>query len=267
MPAAPSAELKTVEEPSQWPLRERRLVLGLLAALVVIKLCYVFTLAVNSDEPQHLHVAWGWTQGQVQYRDFFDNHTPLFHLLSAPLVAVIDERANILVWMRLAMLPLYAVSLGCVFWLGARLYSRRVGMWAAFLGGTCPVFLALSTQYRADILWMTVWFVTFAVALTGRFTTRRAFAVGLLLGITFCVSLKTSLLLVSLLGAVGAALCFLPPQERRRMLAQSAGKVFLALCGLCAVPLALLGYFKWQHALQALSYCVVSHNTLPRIQT
>lgn len=42
--------------------------------LVAIRVWCAFTPGVNSDEPQHLHVVWELTQGQVPYRDVFDNH-------------------------------------------------------------------------------------------------------------------------------------------------------------------------------------------------
>ena len=47
----------------------------------------------DSDEPQHLHVIWGWVHGFVQYRDLFDNHMPLFQIVLAPVVAL-NRRAR-----------------------------------------------------------------------------------------------------------------------------------------------------------------------------
>ena len=69
---------------------------------------------MDSDEPQHLHVVWNWSQGRVAYRDFFDNHTPLFHLLMAPLLCLLGERADILNVMRLFVIPFYLVSIWAV---------------------------------------------------------------------------------------------------------------------------------------------------------
>ena len=37
---------------------------------------YVLHHRVNTDEPQHLHVAWSVAQGLLPYRDVFDNHSP-----------------------------------------------------------------------------------------------------------------------------------------------------------------------------------------------
>jgi hypothetical protein len=77
------------------------------AALLVLRIYCALTLPTNSDEPQHLHVVWAWTEGLLPYRDVFDNHAPLFQLLCAPLLAWLGERAAIVARMRLSMIPLY----------------------------------------------------------------------------------------------------------------------------------------------------------------
>src|SRR5437867_8262905 len=119
---------------------ERLILLGLGAALGVLRLVYTYASTVDSDEPQHLHVAWAWTKGLLPYRDIFDNHAPLFHLLSAPLVALVGENARILLFMRLAMIPVFAGCLWGSYILGRRLFGARAGWWAALLCGLSPTF-------------------------------------------------------------------------------------------------------------------------------
>src|SRR6266849_9837833 len=72
----------------------------LFALLVALSIANVLHRDFNSDEPQHVHIIWGWTHGLVQYRDLFDNHMPLCHLLFAPLCALIRDRATSLFLMR-----------------------------------------------------------------------------------------------------------------------------------------------------------------------
>src|SRR5258708_36042388 len=87
----------------------------------------------DSDEPQHLHVAWGWTAGLVQYRDLFDNHAPLFHILMAPILRLVGERPDVLLYMRTPMLLLLAVDIWGTYVLSRLMYSSRVGAWEARL--------------------------------------------------------------------------------------------------------------------------------------
>src|SRR5262247_3871022 len=94
MPVA--ATLKRAATDSLHPA-ERWTLAALPAAMLGLRLPYVFAYPFDSDEPQHLHVAWAWTRGLLQYRDVFDNHAPLFHMLSAPLVALFGETPRILV--------------------------------------------------------------------------------------------------------------------------------------------------------------------------
>ena len=97
----------------------------LFAVLIVLNLLSILRQGFDSDEPQHLHVIWAWTRGLVQYRDVFDNHMPLFHLLFAPIFGLIGERATILYWMRFTVLPIYFITAWCTYRIGAVLFSQR----------------------------------------------------------------------------------------------------------------------------------------------
>src|SRR5712691_2930391 len=105
----------------------------LFAFLVALSVVNVLHRDFNSDEPQHVHIIWGWTHGLVQYRDLFDNHMPLFHLLFAPLFALFGERTSTLFWMRLTMWPEYMLSAWVTYRIATILFSRRVGLWAVIL--------------------------------------------------------------------------------------------------------------------------------------
>jgi hypothetical protein len=50
----------------------------------------------------------------IPYRDYFDNHSPLFHLLCAPLFALLGVRPDIVIPMRCAIAPQFSgrISLG-----------------------------------------------------------------------------------------------------------------------------------------------------------
>src|SRR5881296_1513276 len=107
--------------PASGSRGEQGALLALSAAMLVLRVVYALAYPVDTDEPQHLHIAWAWTKGLLPYRDVFDNHAPLFHMLSAPLVALIGETPRVLVLMRLAMIPLFATTLLGSFLLGRRL--------------------------------------------------------------------------------------------------------------------------------------------------
>jgi hypothetical protein len=231
----------------------------LFAGALALRGYAALTLPINSDEPQHLHVSWAWTQGLVPYRDVFDNHAPLFQLLCAPLLAAFGERADIVPMMRLAMIPLYFCALWLVWYIGRVLWSARVGWVAATLVATAPVFFRTSAEFRPDVLWMVLWLATVAAAVSPAVSRRRPLVVGLLAGATFAVSLKTVLLAGTGLAAwvIIAALDPARNPSGVRAIARQGGKGFLAAL---VVPVAIAVFFAQAGAAQAAMYCLFGHN-------
>src|SRR5437660_11871003 len=110
--------------------RDRLTIVVVAALSAALRALAIFRYRFDSDEAQHLHVAWGWTVGLLPYRDLFDNHAPLFHMLTAPLVALAGERPDIVRVMRVPMLFLFAAVLFSTYSIGKRLYSPRVALWS-----------------------------------------------------------------------------------------------------------------------------------------
>jgi len=90
----------------------------LFALMIVFKVVNMLRYRLDSDESQHMHVVWAWARGFVQYRDIFDNHMPLFHIMFAPIFGLIGDRPTILYWMRFILLPMYSWRLGALTKLG-----------------------------------------------------------------------------------------------------------------------------------------------------
>ena len=205
------------------------------AAALVLRALAFFRYRFDSDEQQHLHVAWAWTRGLVQYRDLFDNHLPLFHLLTAPMVALLGERADILLWMRLPMLALFGVVIWATYVLAD---DARIGRWAVVLLVLFPPFFLKSLEFRNDNLWTALWML----AMVGVVRRWRPFVIGLLLGGALMTSIKTVVLLVAFVVA-------LRKQKWMEMLA-----------GFIVVPALLTIYFASVGALDELIYCNFTFN-------
>jgi hypothetical protein len=248
------------------PRLERFSLVALILVLLGLKIAYAFHFRIDLDEPQHLHMVWAWAHGFLPYRDVFDNHGPIFHLLFSPILRALGERPDIIVPMRLAVIPLWALSLACVYRLGKVLYSPRVGAWAVLIAAFYPEFFFTSTEFRTDVLWMLLWFAALAVAIGGEFVPKRAFVVGLLLGSAFGVTVKTGLML----GAVGLAATSVVTWKWWRGQKPEWSSIFklsaAALAGLVIVPSALVLFFASQGGLKAFVYCNVTHNLVPHAQ-
>ncbi len=243
--------------------RERAAVVTLLGLAVVLKIAATFRYRVNSDEPQHLHVVWGWVQGLLPYRDFFDNHPPLFHVLMVPAFLVAGERADAVAVMRLAMLPLYAAALALTYRLGTKVGSPRAGLVAGVVLGVHYDFLLRSTEFRTDNLWTVLWLAALVVMVGGPATVGRTLAWSVVLGAALCVSQKTVLLVCALLIAAALTLALSGSRPRAGRWARTAVMGTAAVGGFTAVPLAVSGFFAARRALGALVSCTVAHNALP----
>lgn len=236
-----------------------------IAGLLILRVVYAFVLKINSDEPQHLHVVWEWTQGLLPYRDFFDNHTPLFHMMYAPLLALIGERADIIPLMRLGMLPLYFASLWITWSIGRRLWGRDIALAGCALTALFPAYFELSLQFRTDNLWALAWLATIFVLVSGRLDLRRGFFVGLLVGTTFAISMKSVLLVGT--GLISALIVFVMlglTQRNWRALLPLRALAGIVL-GVLVVPAILLIWFAEQGAWDSMMYCLFGHNMVAEL--
>jgi hypothetical protein len=234
-----------------------------LTAIIALRIVYAFVYHVDSDEPQHLHVVWGWAHGLLPYRDLFDNHSPLFQMLCAPLFWALGEHAWIVVPMRLAMLPLFLADLYLVYLIGRTLYGQRWGVWMAIVAGCMPAFFLVTTEFRTDDLWTTLWLAAVYLAVCGPLAGRRAFLFGLTMGACFSVSMKSSLLLISLCVAGLGLLALHALSRRQRDPGTAIRSALLILAGLIIVPGLLVSFFALKGALPQMYYCVIVHNSVP----
>jgi hypothetical protein len=233
------------------------------AALLLVGLAIRIALnwyqKVDSDEPQHAHVAWAWTQGLISYRDVFDNHTPLFHILTAPLLWFLGARPEILFWLRFAMLGLNGLTLTAVGLVTARLFSLRTALYSVLCLLWFAPFLIDLGEFRTDVLWTTAWAWTVFAVIRYRSRIWGGFLIGFLLGVCLSVSLKSILFLLVLL-IVWIVQRFVRIRGEITPLQRPAMPMLAFLVGLLLLPTMLILFFGFHGALPAMYKSVVLHN-------
>ena len=236
----------------------------LFTLMLVIRIVNILHYRFDSDEPQHLHVIWGWARGFIQYRDLFDNHMPLFQIMFAPIFGLIGDRVTILYEMRFVLLPMYFVAAWCTYKIGTTLFSRRAGIWAVILAGLYTRYHFISLEFRTDNLWAPLWLLCITVLVTGSLTVRRALVAGLLLGLCFGVSMKSVLFLLSI--AVAALLTLL--LVGRRNLALSWTHLLQCIAAFvvstATIPATIMTFFAFKGLWRDFRYCVFDFNFLAR---
>ena len=247
------------------PRREFIAAASLFALMIAFKTLNMMRYRFDSDEPQHLHVIWAWARGFVQYRDVFDNHMPLFQIMFAPIFGLIGDRPSILYWMRFILLPMYFVAVWCTYRIGTLLFSRRVGVWAVLLAGVSTSYHFISFEFRTDNLWAPLWLLCIAVLLGGAMNVRRAMVAGLLFGFCFGISMKSSLLLLSIFVATVIALLLVGREQLGKSWAQLIRCAATFLGTTLLVPATIMIFFALKGVWRDFRYCVFDHNFLPHL--
>lgn len=224
-----------------------------LTLAVALHLFAVWRYRIDSDEPQHLHVTWEWAHGAVGYRDFFDNHMPLFHVAFAPLFAEMHENTEILLIGRLLMLPLFAAILVLTASL-ARHFSTAPLLCAAVTALMAPLTLK-TVEFRNDSLWLTLLLAAMLMGLRARSPTG-TFIAAILVGLAFLTSLKT------VVFASAMAIAVLVVWRRTRFVNDGTAirSVLAAMLGFLT-PIAIAAVsFASADSLDDLIYCAFEFN-------
>ncbi|HEX7191527.1 MAG TPA: glycosyltransferase family 39 protein [Thermoanaerobaculia bacterium] len=233
------------------------------AGLLAARFLLVFRYRFDSDEPQHMHVAWAWSHGLVQYRDVFDNHMPLFHLITSPLFVIGGDDPRLLFAARMLMMPLFALSIGLVWLIAQKLFDTRTAFWAAGLAAITPPFFLGSLEYRTDDLWIVCWLAALAITMSNMRPLPKAIFGGLALGLAAGVSMKTTLFVAAI--TVAGALTPLLTRNRgaRRTLRDVVRWVAVFTVCVAVVPLTIAGAFAAAGAWRWFHYGVFAHNVFP----
>ncbi|HEX2061641.1 MAG TPA: glycosyltransferase family 39 protein [Thermoanaerobaculia bacterium] len=195
---------------------------------------------IDSDEPQHLHVAWSAAHGFVQYRDVFDNHLPLLHTLFAPVMRVMPESSDVFLWMRLAIAPFAVASAWLLYEYARPLYGERIAATAALAFSVMPPWLAKSAEFRNDTLWIFFWLAALVLI-----TRNRPLLAGIALGLSLLASIKA-------VPVVLAHLLAFATERRRVDLKPAIGM---------AIPIAITAVWMLAHnALDEMIYATLLFN-------
>jgi hypothetical protein len=132
--------------------RERAAVRVLLGVFLGLYVLLALRRHLNRDEYEHIHMAWEVGRGRVPYRDFFQNHNPLFWYALTPVLALAGHTADALLAVRCLMLGCALAILAVVHRI-ARLVtgSGETALVAALFLASMVVFAVNGLEARPDI--------------------------------------------------------------------------------------------------------------------
>ncbi len=233
------------------------------AGLLAARFFLIFRYRFDSDEPQHMHVAWAWSHGLVQYRDVFDNHMPLFHLVTSPLFAIGGDDPRLLFAARMLMVPLFVLSITLVWLIAHRLFDTRTAFWAAALAAITPPFFLGSLEYRTDDLWIVCWLAALAITISNMKPLAKSIFGGLALGLAAGVSMKTTLFVAAITAAGALTPLLMWKRGAKRTFSQIARWAVIFTACVAIVPVTIAGAFAAAGAWRWFKYGVFGHNVFP----
>jgi hypothetical protein len=233
------------------------------ASILAARFYLIFRYRFDSDEPQHMHVAWGWAHGLMQYRDVFDNHMPLFHMLSAPLFAVGGDDPRLLFAARMLMVPLFCASIALVWFIARAIFDVQTAIIAAGLAALTPPFFLGSLEYRTDDLWIVCWLAALAIIVSGLTPRQKSVFGGLAVGLAYGISMKSTLLTIAIGSA--AVITALLMRHRGGLRGARALTIWVVeyVAFAAAVPGAIFAGFALAGAWVPFHYGVFAHNVFP----
>jgi hypothetical protein len=217
---------------------------GLLCAvLVYLVLCLALNKEFDHDEFEHVHSAWYVAQGDVPYRDFFQNHNPLLWYLIAPVLRLAGDQTGVLLFLRVVMFGVTLMVALTASVIAVVVSGRRLAGWFCFpLLLSSVLFISKSVEIRPDgpMVLMGMMAVYFFVRFLDSAARRDLVVSGLFASASFLFLQKA----VVFHGVLSLALAVMA--VRREVGWRS---VFLFLMCLAVGPVLVLGYVASQGAL------------------
>lgn len=221
----------------------------LMAASLLLNVQRAMTVPFDDDEFQHAHMAWAIAHGQTPYVDFFEHHSPAYHLLVSPLFGAVPGVGGLLVLRLISVLFLVGTLLA-VFRVAGDVAGWRAGCYAVCLLVCAPFFFEKMVEARPEGAAL-LCFAGSAALLgwgrsAGRLSRVRLGAIGLLASLGVWLSVKYALIGVGLLVCV---------------LCRQGGRAFMPfVCGALVAGLPVLLWLAGHGALAAFADSVLWGN-------
>lgn len=185
---------------NNWPRFLWPALFGLLLFSILLRLALTLNKQVDIDEFQHLHAAWMVSQHYQLYRDFWENHTPLFYYFLIPLFRFCREGSGLVIAARLIMsFSAFAILL-MTYALARTHHDRGTSFLAVLILSYMAIFMQKSIEVRPDQILVALWLASLWMSIRALAVDQKSklFFAGFLLGVAFLFSPKALLPLAAM---------------------------------------------------------------------
>lgn len=162
---------------------------------VIIRASLTINREIDIDEFQHLHAAWMISQHYILYKDFWENHTPLFYYLLLPLFRFCREGPGLVLLARVIMFFTSFAILYLTYTLARIDHDRMTSLLAVLILSCMVIFVEKSIEVRPDQLLLILWLASLWISIKAfsNHLRMRFYYAGFLLGVAFLLSPKALL--------------------------------------------------------------------------
>ena len=162
---------------------------------IIVRAALTLNREVDIDEFEHLHAGWMMSHHYLIYRDFWENHTPLFYYLLLPLFRLCREGPGLVVAARIIM-SLAALGILLLTYALSRIdHDKLTSFLAVLILSYMVLFVEKSIEVRPDQFVVILWLASLWICIRANSASRLLWFLlaGLLLGIAFLFSPKALL--------------------------------------------------------------------------
>jgi len=177
----------------------------LITLFIILSFLLRFAVTLNKefvpDEFQHVQASWLISEGLVPYKDFWENHTPLYHFILAASFKLLPETPKAIISLRLLQfLPVLLIFFMVNLFIQTR-YDFTVFLYSLLLLGFHKWFLDKTCEVRPDVILVLFSLVALYFWIFGWdfFKGSHLFTSGIFIGLSFITSPKVLILLFSML--------------------------------------------------------------------
>ncbi|HEV7858639.1 MAG TPA: glycosyltransferase family 39 protein [Pyrinomonadaceae bacterium] len=169
--------------------------LGLFLFSIILRGALTLNREIDIDEFQHLHAAWMVSQHYVIYKDFWENHTPLFYYLLLPLFRLCREGPFLVLIARVIMSCTACGILYLTYALARIHHDRLTSSLAVLVLSYMFIFMGKSIEVRPDQLVLMLWLGALLIYIRSlsKGQSLALFYAGFLLGVAYLFSPKALL--------------------------------------------------------------------------
>ncbi len=119
--------------------------------LLIVIAFLSFSVSLNHDEVESIHVAWKIFSGERIYVDFFEHHHPFYYYLLIPIIKLFNGNTGVVFAARALSLGMLLLVFAVTYDISRNVFGKRPAVISLVLLATVRVFIYKVIEIRPDV--------------------------------------------------------------------------------------------------------------------